>query len=160
AAADTLPTTGRALALALVVAAGGPWPISRRIRAKTQRLEPRVLTGRLDGREAPLDAIPAGRLAGGAAGTVLPANGSPRTMPAPPGACVRRARAELGLQPRLRALVESTESTSTTETTEPTESAETTESDPAGQAATDETGADGGSDGDELFVPVGERLLV
>src|SRR5690606_1276232 len=123
-------------------------------------LEPREITELLEGREALLYAISEGVLAVDADGTVLLANDSARTMLGLPADCVGRTPAELGLHPRLRALVETTESTSTTETTEPTESAETTESDPAGQAATDETGADGGSDGDELFVPVGERLLV
>lgn len=160
AAANTLPTIGGALALALVVGAGGAWLISRRIRAKTHGLEPREITELLEGREALLYAISEGVLAVDADGTVLLANDSARTMLDLPADCVGRTPAELGLHPRLRALVETTESTNTTETTEPTESAETTESDPAGQAATDETGADGGSDGDELFVPVGERLLV
>ncbi|KMS86509.1 ATP-binding protein [Prauserella rugosa] len=145
AATSTLPTIAGALALALVVGAGGAWLISRRIRAKTHGLEPREITELLEGREALLYAISEGVLAVDADGSVLLANDSARTMLGLPDDCVGRTPAELGLHPRLRSLVEATAPAPTDNT-----AGETSEE------TNDET--DGGSG--ELFVPVGERLLV
>ncbi|MBB3665681.1 MULTISPECIES: ATP-binding protein [Prauserella salsuginis group] len=125
AATSTLPTIGAGLLLALVVGAGGAWLISRRIRAKTHGLEPREITELLESREALLYAISEGVLAADSDGAVLLANDSARTMLDLPDDCVGRSPADLGLHPRLRAMLAGTEDT---------------------------TG--------ELFLPVGDRLLV
>lgn len=109
AAAGTLPTIGAGLLLALVVGAAGAWLISRRIRAKTHGLEPREITELLESREALLYAISEGVLAADADGAVLLANDSARAMLDLPVDCVGRTPADLGLHPRLRAMLEGSE---------------------------------------------------
>ncbi|MCP2237359.1 ATP-binding protein [Prauserella halophila] len=125
AATGTLPTIGAGLLLALVAGAGGAWFVSRRIRAKTHGLEPREITELLESREALLYAISEGVLAADSEGAVLLANDSARAMLALPEDCVGRSPGELGLHPRLGAML------------------------------TDTADTEG-----ELFLPVGDRLLV
>ncbi|GAA1192108.1 ATP-binding protein [Prauserella alba] len=111
AATSTLPTIGAGLLLALVVGAGGAWLVSRRIRAKTHGLEPQEITELLEGREALLYAISEGVLAADSDGAVMLANDSARTMLELPDDCVGRSPAELGMHPRLRAMLTGTEDT-------------------------------------------------
>lgn len=110
AASNTLPVIGTTLLLALVVGAGGALWISRKIRAKTRGLEPSEITELLEGREALLYTITEGVLAVGVDGTVLLANDSAREMLALPQDCVGRTPLELGLDERLRALLDGADS--------------------------------------------------